>query len=284
MTDRPWMTALEMQLAAQKNCRAVIAGDAVRQRDHTAFRAAAGETYAWSAETVKAVGLASKSIPGASRLTVQVSPSEPGAGWWWFDSPALLIEAPAFTLRIHALLFALEFGIEADFPSSLYFRAFVKVPRQPLGAWISWGVGINESIDEFAKRESRPAGHTGDPAMIALTRFYLAGSAWLQQRVVSTGIGNIERHRRKQLQREHDQPLPSEIKVIQLRRSESQPHLSIDGAQGVDWSCRWVVSGHWRNRPDASGDRRLIFIMPYVKGPSDKPLRIPKHTVYSVDR
>ena len=31
-------------------------------------------------------------------------------------------------------------------------------------------------------------------------------------------------------------------------------------------------------------EQKLIYIMPFVKGPADKPLRVPTHTVYQVSR
>lgn len=42
------------------------------------------------------------------------------------------------------------------------------------------------------------------------------------------------------------------------------------GGDGREYSCRWLVRGHWRKL--ASG--KLTWVKPYVKGPEDKPLRI----------
>lgn len=70
--------------------------------------------------------------------------------------------------------------------------------------------------------------------------------------------------------------------MIQLRRTEAQPHPTADG-ENVEWSCRWIVNGHWRNQP-YKDERKLIYIMPYVKGPDDMPLKVPTHTVYQVSR
>jgi len=119
---------------------------------------------------------------------------------------------------------------------------------------------------------------------IALFRFVLAAATWLRQRIVISSGGHIERHRRKQLVREYEAVL-SEVKVIELRRAETSS-VSRDGeTTAVDWSCRWIVNGHWRNQYHPStGRHELTFVEPYVKGPSDKPLRVPAHTVYQVDR
>jgi hypothetical protein len=87
----------------------------------------------------------------------------------------------------------------------------------------------------------------------------LAACAWLQQRIVVWSPGAIERHQRKAFARElHRETLTSEVKVIELRRRESQPHSAGDGT--VDWSCRWVVDGHWTHQPYGPGrsERKLM--------------------------
>jgi hypothetical protein len=124
-----------------------------------------------------------------------------------------------------------------------------------------------------------------------LSLFFLAACAWMQQRipVLTLTPGHIERHRRKQLHREQrlDAP-PNDVKIVQLRRLEARPHEPSSGdGPPVDWSsCRWPVDGHFRNQPCGSkhGDRRLIWIMPYVKGPADKPLKVPAHKIFVVNR
>lgn len=41
------------------------------------------------------------------------------------------------------------------------------------------------------------------------------------------------------------------------------------GGDPVDWSCRWLVSGHYRLLPGG----RITYVKPYVKGPANKPFR-----------
>lgn len=55
--------------------------------------------------------------------------------------------------------------------------------------------------------------------------------------------------------------------VIRLRRAEYPRN---EESERIDWSCRWIVRGHWRTLSTG----KQIFIAPYVKGPDDKPLRI----------
>lgn len=53
----------------------------------------------------------------------------------------------------------------------------------------------------------------------------------------------------------------------------TEPHL-------VDWSCQWIVRGHWRNQwYPSEGRHKQRYVPPYVKGPPDKPLRVTERVV-----
>lgn len=68
----------------------------------------------------------------------------------------------------------------------------------------------------------------------------------------------------------------SPVRVLQLR----QRHSKTDGTgepSKVNWSHRWIVDGFWRkNQPYGPRNslRRPVWIAPYIKGPSDKPLDV----------
>lgn len=83
-----------------------------------------------------------------------------------------------------------------------------------------------------------------------------------------------------------------EVTVITLRRSRSDGEDPDNGHQMVDWSCRWVVQGHWRHIESYQGlhhqaicdhqpgeprcvvcGARLTWVRPCVKGPDYLPLR-----------
>jgi len=61
------------------------------------------------------------------------------------------------------------------------------------------------------------------------------------------------------------------VTVITLRRPKSESGVP---ARSVEWSHRWLVSGHWRWQPYGDGTHRQIWISPYIKGPDDAPLVI----------
>ena len=68
--------------------------------------------------------------------------------------------------------------------------------------------------------------------------------------------------------------LPSDVVVVRLRRRSVDDEASHDG-EGVPWSHRWLVSGHWRNQwlPSRAA-HRLQWIIGHVKGPAGKPLLV----------
>jgi hypothetical protein len=69
----------------------------------------------------------------------------------------------------------------------------------------------------------------------------------------------------------------SDLRVVRLRRARRE--AGDPAGSGVEWSHRWVVSGHWRNQYLPSrGTHRVQWISPHVKGPGDKPLVV-KETV-----
>jgi hypothetical protein len=146
----------------------------------------------------------------------------------------------------------------------------------------------HDTLDGLAHTiRSEPATNDEHAALrlvsLQIWRFVLAGCVWIHQRIATVSLGPVERHRRKQLQREAGMVV-RDVKVVELRRLESTLREPGKG-EPVDWSCRWIVDGHWRNQYHPStGKHELTFVQPYVKGPADKPLRVPAHTVYLVDR
>lgn len=297
--DRPWMTALEMQLSALRMARRAVSAwagnadkDLAYQSDYEAARLLPTcQPFAWQDDTVKAVWLASKSIPADSYFSPTLLPDGLQACWWWLGWPLpIKLKDRAFTEdegfdadHITAVLVA--YGpnntlLCVDFrmwkPHGPAATSFFVIPRGTSLAEMAGGRAITTVDGQTAQPT---------PRALAMGRFILAGCAWLQQRIASCGSGHIERHRRKQIAREYDVPMPSDVKVIQLRRTEPSAQQSrSDNSHPVDWSCRWIVNGHWRNQPYANGERKLIYIMPFVKGPDNKPLRVPSHTVYQVSR
>jgi hypothetical protein len=100
------------------------------------------------------------------------------------------------------------------------------------------------------------------------------------QRIVHVTSARPGRATVRRLEREQ---LPVEpVRVVTLRRRDT-----VDPAidqRPVDWSHRWIVSGHWRNQylPSVQA-HRLQWIAEHVKGPEDKPLVV-KEDVFRLAR
>lgn len=291
------MTALEMQFAAANIVRRALdaGGPSVTNDGHyrallasAAVYAPIADTYTWSPEILSAVFMASKTIPPTSVLTRAMLPPSLHS-WWWFEGGTPYVGVSRnedYPHAIGALLLATRDTDECLDVMSFAIDTTGGIAHPiPATRWV-WPFGASiESVLE--KHPDHHSGQRLDQSTLHVRHFgriVIAALAWMQQRIISTDSGHIERHRGKQIAREHDVAPPADVKIIQLRRVESQLHEPTpEGADPVEWSCRWIVNGHWRNQPYADGPK-LIYIMPFVKGPADKPLRVPSHTVYSVNR
>lgn len=111
----------------------------------------------------------------------------------------------------------------------------------------------------------------------ARARYLRATWTLMQQTLADTSEHHPPRGLRRRMQRA-GQDEPSSVTVITLRRRAG--HGERQG-QPVDWSHRWVVSGHWRRQWHPSLQRhRPVWIADHIKGPDDKPLVV-KDKVYA---
>jgi len=118
---------------------------------------------------------------------------------------------------------------------------------------------------------------------IIAERFPIALWALLNQRLPTVTDVAPERHARKRLARAQSVLATKRIRVVTLRLPENR-RVEISAPQHVEWSHRWIVSGHWRNAWYPSlNEHRLQWIWPYQKGPEDKPLVV-KQTVRQLVR
>lgn len=109
---------------------------------------------------------------------------------------------------------------------------------------------------------------------------FACGSLWLQQKIVVTEYGKLDRHAERRLTRAS---MEASVRVVHLR-SKSYVKTSADEEKHqVDWAWQWAVRGHWRDQPTKEGIK-LIWIHPYIKGPEDKPLKPDAGRVFAVTR
>jgi hypothetical protein len=117
--------------------------------------------------------------------------------------------------------------------------------------------------------------------MLLLVAFWL----FVRQKILVAHATSItERHARKRIERLGWQSNRG-VRVVQLRRRETQHLPDATDGSSHDWSCQWLVRGHWRQQfyPSQHAHQPL-WITPYVKGPDDKPLKPPRTTVFAVVR
>ena len=252
-----------------------------------------------------AVLAASQSIP----LDTPINAWNVGspAVWWYFQEPLPFKTVTNKDLLVRALNFGWIPTDQQDFgmPCISWIDAEQPV-RFPISPSMTWEWERGQTLGEMlvgTREHHRKLYGVGGPweykeqiaedgfmeAAEGMARFMLAGLAWLKQEVLTTTAGHVERHRRKEFNKKTGQDIRT-VQVVQLRRAARPPQQG-DGQQPEDaptkeWAHRWVVSGHWRNQAcgPKSGDRRLTYILPYVKGPDDKPLLEPRRKVYEVRR
>jgi hypothetical protein len=290
------MTALEKQFAVLRFAHLVLGRDDAPAGLRLAAEGAAhflpwADTYCWSGESSAAVQAAALSVPESSTLRVGDLPGR--VGFWWFEVPLPLALPGELLPRVGREIGALVIG-PAESPTerlAVIVLRFVR-PSDRTGAVLmptSVYAVPQEATLATLRADAEVVGLSDDDRFrmrrgFEVTQFVIAAAAWLRQRILVTSDGHVERHRRRALSREFDTPVASNVKIVELRRLESEPHGPRDpNAEPVEWSCRWVVNGHWRLQP-YKDERRLIYIHPFVKGPADRPLRVPTHTVNVVDR
>lgn len=193
-------------------------------------------------------------------------------------------EAASLTMERQDLL-------EGDWPSRRGFLLFDRTADLPDG---------HEHVDGFAWAIDRQAGaiilplalktvdsgtfvsvcipqdgyltwQVGSPPQhdaILCTPLLLATWTIMQQKFAARDSTPVDRSERRRCMR---LSMPQSVTVVRVRSREQKSNDH--GEAPVEWSHRWLVSGHWRNQylPSRSTHRQQ-WIMGYVKGPDDKPL------------
>jgi hypothetical protein len=140
----------------------------------------------------------------------------------------------------------------------------------PILGWYTWAPGLAAAVDP--EIEPDPWIRANDPQIEdheIFTRTVLAGWVLMQQSISRVEPSAADRSERRRCARAGISP---DVLVVRLRRIETAT-ANDDEVVAVDWSHRWLVSGHWRQQyyPSESG-HRPIWINPHVKGPQDRPL------------
>jgi hypothetical protein len=203
-------------------------------------------------------------------------------GFNWFERPLHLPapdDWPGPAIDMHGFLWAqvLESG-------SVLLATILPAP-DPVG--YRCGVILHcPSGEDALKREPRGAGPGSDlirARAIVQMKYVAAAVVFMGQRIAVRHHEHVPRHALRRAERER-RPIQNEVQVVRLRRAANDP--SDRDSFPVDWQCRWVVQGHWRNQACGEGrtEQRPVWINPYLKGPETKPLKVPAQRLFAVVR
>jgi len=247
-----------------------------------------GECFYWSRQMLDVVSIASESLPSTWALAKEYVPAI--SGFFYFERELSLPEVPGLWglgwtvvtqdpgTKVAAIHLPNREGRMPDF-NSLALVTFIKNKtfRIPIPARMR--VDVGETLDAWNKdiRNYYVNELNADPSDVdhefSILRLFAAMLSFLQQRIMVSYRYYAERHTRKRIQSiRESEPV---INVVKLRAIVHHTHEG--EGEPVDWSCRWIVRGHWRDQWYPSIRRNQpIWITPYIKGPEDKPLRNPE--------
>jgi hypothetical protein len=241
---------------------------ALRQTLHRA------EPFYWAANIAEAVRLSSMSLPGDTTITLDGIPRE---GWAWFERPF----RPGVMTAKENELRALHWFNPPEDPQVIAIVSFGAPPGTPHTLDMATVAVVERATVEQAMTDPKFA-DASSSHLANILRFFVASTLWIQQRIISTSAMPADRHCRKRLERAGIGP--QLVNVVRLRRSERDAGDG-DESSSREWSCQWIVRGHWRQQfYQSTGERKPLWIMPYVKGPEDAPLKTPTATVFAVTR
>lgn len=251
-----------------------------------------GSPYYWAPNTCAVLAGVWRDMPDWT-LRAECLPSQ--HGYFHFADP-LTVPCPGDhgceTDSMTGLVWATQDAPEIDDGlggKSILIWPLMQGPRRHAGQFVSahlwvFGTGLRGSIEvEEGVSEEVRATCVAPPFRAAVFGVLAAALAFMEQRILVSPWSYAPRSTRKRSISVFKEDRP--VRVVQLRRAQQQGHGHQDAA-GVEWSCQWLVSGHWRQQPCGKdrAERRPTFILPYVKGNPDKPMRLPAERVFAVVR
>ena len=121
------------------------------------------------------------------------------------------------------------------------------------------GVGDNATVEEI-----------DNAVKIRRMTWILLQTFWRLSRQIVPTKAPLPRQLRRDRKRQYR---TEDVTVITLRRQRHPDHPDHEPSE-VDWKWQWVVRGHWRNQYYPSiKEYRQIWIMPFMKGPEDAPIK-----------
>lgn len=290
----PYAEALEQQIAlaqwcdspqawtlAEENARhsaSLARGPASAREIRATWLTALEEAvpFFWSAPMCTLLTVAAPQLSG---FALRAEDLPVPAGFCWFAKPLAL---PTWRGQEQPMAaFSWWRWFETD---SVSFVVYDKEPGWTLPTPVSilvWSFG--ESPESLIAKALTQSPASDVLRFEAKVQAVAAALALVGQNLATSAAQQVDRAARRRVERQgwtHD-PV---VRVVELRRRVTEARADNEH-EDVEWSCRWLVRGHWRQQwCPAAREHRPIWITPYVKGPEDKPLKPPRATIFAVVR
>lgn len=238
-----------------------------------------GDAYYVGPEIARLIDGAAATLPG---YTLQAEHLPSSCGWITLGVPMWPLDVEGVG-AVHTTALSWAGCVDTEPP----FRRFVSletfadpgVANRPELRPARFCVGGD--LWRFGEDRWHSEGMVGDDLDFRAQRWFAAFLLFLKQSILvssARAVGTRQEIRRLARRDEH---VPV-VRVVELRRrdyqqrDESQP-------RDVEYTCQWLVRGHWHQYHTKDG-LQPRWVMPYVKGPSDKPLRVVEKVAYEVVR
>lgn len=144
-----------------------------------------------------------------------------------------------------------------------------------LGGW-TYGQTLNEAITTNASLTKAITVNEKGTQILASVSFAFLHETFLLmlQRVTRWGGVGLNREERKDAEREKLRP---RVQLVTWRKANYQypeGHIPVP----KNWSCRWSVRDHYRRYKSG----KVVKIQSYIKGPPDRPFKLPTSRVHDV--
>lgn len=255
------------------------------------------DSFFWSRQITDAVLASSKTLPSDTRLSLATYEHNQ-CGWFWFESHVDCGDCAPFVGLLWSVTDVEDAEDNNKLKRSIVITTYTRGPMgQPQAcdtAYIADLSSLDRLRDDDVRYDNPITGKIINELEVAdeirrprelagVFSFVLASLLWIDQTIVVARDAVANRALRRRLDKEMVL-YNHALKVVVLRR-QSSDHDSHSDPKHVEWSCQWIVRGHWRQQfYPGTGERRPLFILPYVKGPEDKPLKAPAPTVFAVVR
>lgn len=278
-----------------------------------------GETFFWARPMLDVIEVAAKTIPD---FTFDPTRLPAPGGWFWLERPLPLTDVgqenifndpePPKTMPGWPFLRAVSWGLymsrrheegslemrvaqPGELPTHISVAFWMRDEQTPYlipatHFFIAKGENMTPLLAHY-KEDRLKEGHYFPNEEIPWqdkVRYFACMLAFLDQRVFTVHHRqSLPRHLRRQIEQETEwQALKrqrQDVRIVYLRRFE--PAKTDKEQEVVDWKCRWLVRGHWRQQPyPTEGVVRPKWIHPFVKGPAGKPLKTPEKDLFGVVR